>query len=439
VDKTVEPVISKEGDEVVYTIVITNCGEVILDVNDINDTILGQLSDPTCDELAVDQNCTIEEYYIIQPDDPDPLENIVTVVYNDRVGGARGEVNDSDNALVDLLDPNLEVIKECPSYSKVGDKVTNTITITNTSDDANLIILSVVDSLVGDLNDCNGLLETGEQCVIDYNYVVPGDACDPLVNEVNVVAQVQGLPNIINEIAMCETELVEPNFNVVKECLTQPVTDDTAEFRITLTNTGDVDLVITSDEPELLGPLDLLLGVPIIVDVCRPVPAEAIQVDNTINVTATLPARFELDNQLFKSSTASCGVEIPDINGCTPGFWKNHTDCWACYSPTTLVGDVFDIPPEFASLEGHNLLQALKYRGGRTTKAKARILLRHAVAALLNACDPNFDYPLTVAGVIEKVNAALATLNKSEILSTKNELAGYNQVGCGIKAHCDPI
>ena len=442
VDKTVEPVVSKEGDEVVYTIVITNCGGVILDVNDINDTILGQLSDPTCDELDVNESCTIEDVnYIIQPNDPDPLEKIVTVVYNDRLGGpgTHGEVNDSDNALVDLLDPNLAVIKDCPSYSKPGDTIANTITITNTSNDANLIILSVVDSLVGDLNDCDGLLETGEQCVIDYNYIVAANDPNTLTNEVNVIAQVQGLSNILNEIAMCQVELVHPDFTVEKECLTNPVTGDTAQFRITLTNTGDVDLVIESDEDELAGPLDLVFGQQIVIDVNRPVPGGATDVNNTINVTATLPSEFDLDNELIKSSSATCPVEILDVNGCTPGFWKNHTDCWDCYSPTTLVGDVFDIPGSLSALADDTLLQALRYKGGKTLRAKTRIMLRQAVAALLNACDPNFDYPLTVAGVIEDVNEALATLNKREILSTKRELAGYNQIGCGINAHCNPI
>jgi len=198
-------------------------------------------------------------------------------------------------------------------------------------------------------------------------------------------------------------------------------------------------LVIESDEDELAGPLDLVFGQQIVIDVNRPVPGGATDVNNTINVTATLPSEFDLDNELIKSSSATCPVEILDVNGCTPGFWKNHTDCWDCYSPTTLVGDVFDIPGSLSALADDTLLQALRYKGGKTLRAKTRIMLRQAVAALLNACDPNFDYPLTVAGVIEDVNEALATLNKREILSTKRELAGYNQIGCGINAHCNPI
>jgi hypothetical protein len=437
VDKTAEPTLSKEGDEVLYTIVITNCGDTILDVNDINDTLLGSLTDtnPACDALDVGEDCTIADIpYTIQPGDPDPLENIVTVIYEDRVGIPFRQVTDTDNALVDLVDPNFEVIKECPPYSKPGDTIGNTITITNTSNDANLVILSVIDSIKGELDDCDGLLAKGQQCVINYDYVVQVSDPNELINDVNVVAQVQGLPNIINETAMCQTDLVHPDYTVLKECLTQPVTGDTAQFRITLTNTGDIDLIITSDEAELAGPLDLVVGQQIVVDVNRPVPAEANEVSNTINVLATLPPEVNLPNEIIKSSSSTCDVEIPGLEGCTPGFWKNHPDCWDCYSPDTLLGDVFDLP--WFNTRNKTLMEALNFRGGRTVKAKARILLRAAVAALLNACDPDVDYPLTVAGIISDVNAAIATQDKGVILGLKDELDAYNNLGCPINAHC---
>ena len=43
VDKTAEPTVSKEGDEVLYTIVITNCGDALIDAVSIEDTLLGSL------------------------------------------------------------------------------------------------------------------------------------------------------------------------------------------------------------------------------------------------------------------------------------------------------------------------------------------------------------------------------------------------------------
>ncbi len=440
VTKTVEPTVSKVGDEVLYTIEIHNCGNVTIDVVSIIDTILGSLSHATCDTLIVGETCTIEDVnYVIQPGDPDPLINVVEVNYVDRIGppAFRQNVTDDDDAQVDLLDPNFEVIKDCPPYSKIGDTVANTITITNTSADTNLIILSVVDSLKGELEGCDGLLEIGDPpCVINYDYNVPADANDPLVNEVNVVAQVQGLSNILNEIATCETDLVEPNFTVTKTCVTEPVVGNTATFHIRIENTGDVNLVIDTNEPELPGPVDLVVGQVIELDVNRPVDPNASEVCNEIEVTATLPEDINLPNTITKKSPACCTV--PGLQGCTPGFWKNHTDCWDCYSTGATLESVFDVPNSLG-LDNRTLLQALAFKGGNNTVGAARILLRAAVSALLNSCNPDIDYPLTTADVIAQVNTALATLNRTQILALATTLDEFNNLGCGINAHCDPI
>jgi hypothetical protein len=90
---------------------------------------------------------------------------------------------------------------------------------------------------------------------------------------------------------------------------------------------------------------------------------------------------------------------------------------------------VFDVPDSYR-LDSRTLLEALNFKGGSTTTDAARILLRSAVAALLNAAHPNVDYPLTVAEVVSRVNAALATGNRSTILSLATTLDQYNNRGC---------
>ena len=135
--------------------------------------------------------------------------------------------------------------------------------------------------------------------------------------------------------------------------------------------------------------------------------------NNTVNVNATLPAVYELSNVLNKSASTSCSV--PGAEGCTPGFWKNSTDCWCdAYQPTDLLGSVFTIPcgPLYGAgsncLGNKTLLQALSFHGGSTVKGKAQILLRAAVSALLNACNENVDYTLSTDAIIAAVNDALA-------------------------------
>jgi uncharacterized repeat protein (TIGR01451 family) len=115
--------------------------------------------------------------------------------------------------------------------------------------------------------------------------------------------------------------------------------------------------------------------------------------------------------------------------GCTPGYWKNHTDAWEGYDPGQTVESVFDVPDAFG-LDNDTLLQALNYGGGPGAKGAAQILLRAAVAALLNAANSDVAYPRTEAEIIADVNAALASNNRSQMLALATELDADNNLGC---------
>ena len=95
----------------------------------------------------------------------------------------------------------------------------------------------------------------------------------------------------------------------------------------------------------------------------------------------------------------SCAIE-----GCTLGYWKNHTDRWCTnYTPCMKFGDVFD--NETTSFTNLTLLEALNLRGGGVYN-----LARQGVAALLNACSDEVDYPAPYLNnpqsVINAVNQA---------------------------------
>lgn len=111
--------------------------------------------------------------------------------------------------------------------------------------------------------------------------------------------------------------------------------------------------------------------------------------------------------------------------GCTPGYWKNHTDAWIGYTPTTLVSAVFSNAGPYA---GDTLLQALHLKGGPGVDGAEQILLRAAVSALLNSTSVN--YPLTTAEVITMTDNALATGDRATILSVAAELDALNNLGC---------
>lgn len=135
-------------------------------------------------------------------------------------------------------------------------------------------------------------------------------------------------------------------------------------------------------------------------------------------------------NHLFinlnRVDPAQCGQPVPE--GCSLGYWKNHTGAWQTYTHGQTVGSVFADAP--ASLASATLLQALSFKGGSTPDGAKQILLRQAVAALLNAAHSGVNYPKTVAQVIAAVNAQLTSTTRSAILALAGELDADNNLGC---------
>ncbi|HSK75421.1 MAG TPA: hypothetical protein VLQ45_03105 [Thermoanaerobaculia bacterium] len=118
--------------------------------------------------------------------------------------------------------------------------------------------------------------------------------------------------------------------------------------------------------------------------------------------------------------------------GCTPGYWKNHTDSWppTGYSTSQKVKTVFaNVSTFYPTLGNATLLQALAFSGGSGGEGAAEILLRAAVAALLNASHPDVAYPRTAASVIADVNNALLQ-NRDAMLTLAAALDADNNRGC---------
>ena len=111
----------------------------------------------------------------------------------------------------------------------------------------------------------------------------------------------------------------------------------------------------------------------------------------------------------------------PEYGGCTPGFWKqpHHLDSWVGYSTDDRFKDVFDVPCV------KTLLEALGTGGG-----DAKALGRHAVAALLNAANPDVNYFYTEAEIIGMVQSAYAF---GEFEDAKDALEDQNEMGCPLR------
>ncbi len=123
--------------------------------------------------------------------------------------------------------------------------------------------------------------------------------------------------------------------------------------------------------------------------------------------------------------------------GCTPGYWKNHTDNWfedaerPIPTTKTLANAKFVTS---SALAGDTLLDALRYRGGRGPEGAERILLRAAAAAWLNAAHEGLGYPFrrfnNPGNIVETVNAAIASGNRAQMLALATVLDDANNLGC---------
>jgi hypothetical protein len=131
----------------------------------------------------------------------------------------------------------------------------------------------------------------------------------------------------------------------------------------------------------------------------------------------------------------------PGDEGCSLGYWKNHASAWVAsgLSPDAAIESEFAEAAAYPDLASSTLLEALRFRGGPTVADKAALLLKQAVAALLNATHPDVNYPLTEAQVIDEVNAALASADQHAMLELKDELDMGNNLGCPLSGdECDP-
>jgi ribosomal protein L31 len=106
--------------------------------------------------------------------------------------------------------------------------------------------------------------------------------------------------------------------------------------------------------------------------------------------------------------------------GCTPGYWRqpHHYDSWVGYAPSDIFSDVFGVGPDLALGDAVEL-----GKGGESA------LVRHAVAALLNAASPDVSYAMTEAEIIDLVQQAF---DSGDFEAAKDLLDELNNSGCGL-------
>jgi hypothetical protein len=206
----------------------------------------------------------------------------------------------------------------------------------------------------------------------------------------------------------------------------------------------DNEIPLTGDEVGSIGPEWAVLAI----------DGDTTDPDPKLSVACYGVGRIIVELGLTSTGTCVCGDCMKDImidrmitwaaepcvnEGCSLGFWKNQPDYWECYMPDTPVDCPFIIPGELkhcgiVDLNGDDepdtLMDALKYKGGNGLAGAGRNLLRQAVPALLNACNPDISYPLSVVDVQDMVSISIATLDRAEMLDLADMFDILNNLGC---------
>ena len=260
------------GDSVTYQYAVTNTGSgdspnLVLD--SIIDDLLGDLnidaSAAGCADLASGDSCAFDVIRQVDASDPDPLVNAVSVHYHPQ--GFANDVTGSDSHSVELFQPAVGVTVGGSATAQVGDSVTYQYAVTNTGsgDSPNLVLDSIIDDLLGDLNiDASAAgcadLASGDSCAFDVIRQVDANDPDPLVNEVSVHYHPQGFANDVTSSDSHSVELFQPAVAVTVGGDTTAQVGDSVTYQYTVTNTGSGDspnLVLDSIIDDLL--VDLII------------------------------------------------------------------------------------------------------------------------------------------------------------------------------------
>lgn len=437
VTKTCETPIVLLGEDADFEIIITNTGDVALDF---------ATDDPAIGPFTLDPGQNLTQTVNKTAEACPTVENTISVTGS--YAGGTDECQtwedtkspEAGPAVCDVVDPEFTVEKVCLENPVTGDTASFEITITNTTTcgvidldfNINDAAAGIVDSLVGPIAPGANYTATVE---------VPAECLEGGVSNTVLVEAFYNGQSVGTDEATAVCPCGEPNFIVEKTCVSDPVIDANAVFEINICNTGEIDLMFEIDDAAA-GIVDWLVG-PIAAGECDTftvyVPAECVngEVSNTAIVQALNGDQPVLDP---KEATAVCPCAGQE--GCTPGYWKNSPGCWcSAYSTDQLLNTVFDfpatLPPSVANIGNDTLMEALWYKGGTTKKEALRKCLFHAVAAILNACNEDVEYPEDIASIVDSVNEILAnwdTVTKSDILSLKDHFAFQNELGCPISA-----
>jgi len=232
----VSPAAAVPGQEVTYTVAISNVGPIDLEAVQVTDSQVGDLSPPFPGTLPAG---TVERRTFAWPIPPDavgPLGRTVTV---DAAGGGEAV---SDSASADLILAGLEVAASGTRWTREGESITYSVTITNTgtSDAPDLILERATDAegeLTEELPDACRTLAAGASCTFSYDTIVPSGE-DAVTNAIEVRYRPEGFDTAVVGVARHTTQIFQVSIAVEKSGPALSQAGERASYVVDVTNTS---------------------------------------------------------------------------------------------------------------------------------------------------------------------------------------------------------
>jgi hypothetical protein len=369
--------------------------------------------------------------------------DVVTATAADALAGTVVSDNETATCFAEV-EPAILVTKQCTAAVNSGGTAIDVLfsgTVTNTGN-VDLENVAVVDDngTPGNTGDdvtliSGATLQVGQSLPFNGSFTT-GSATSTDVVTATGEDVLTSTPVSDTESASCSAD-VAPGIAVTKQCIDATAFDQPILFNGTVSNTGNVALLGVSVVDDNGTPGDTSDDVTFPIGDLAPGASanyNGSYSPGTGTFTNTVLASGSdaiVSGSFTATASATCEVPPPPTGACTPGFWKNSVGSWVGFSPSQTVDSVFSLPSGAISnqLSGDTLLEALDYPGGNNLVGAAQILLRAAVASLLNASHPDVDFPLTTAQIIAQVNAALATKDRGTILALASDLDDDNNAG----------
>ena len=291
------------GDDVTFTITVTNTGD-----QDLVDLAVTDAQTPACDAtiatLAVGDSTSYDCTATAVTAD---FTNIASVAGTDVLGNP---VSDSDGALVDVIAPALDVQKTPDNQAVVvSGTATFTITVTNTGD-VDLTGVQVTDPLAPDCDTTIGDLAVG--ALSSFTCSLTGVTAD-FTNTASA-GGTDPIGSIVTASDTADVTVVEPGIEIQKTPdLQQARTGDTVDFTITVTNTGGVALSNVTVTDASAPACDSVVGDLAVSETTSytcSMTAGAADFTNTADVTGDDP----IGNPVTDSDSADVDVIAPAIS-----------------------------------------------------------------------------------------------------------------------------